>query len=454
MTWIDDYKGNGPWNFTKQYDKPHYNEGNLISNSGEPIWGDAFFADKIDKTPVTPEHHPWCGYWPRPVGVSKDDLAIDADIFILHWSGPATIYGVNFDGVSLSWLGSYQTPGVDTNGLILYEGDLLTIAGAGGVDAELRRISTTAVEGSFPLLSAYNPFNSYDVRTVVNGRLVNGDVGKFYYSDTSTVMVSVHDLVRSKRGFRNTVITGTDSNLYVLYGAVFTWQADWQPITGGHWSSFWNLIEDNICDSTVTSWGGDIKKCYSVQVDECYHGGYLYTVDFSSGSSVLTKTDPTTLNQVARNTDIYSLNRITAHDDKIYVLGGPASATAYIFNVSDLSLVCSIELPAGRAVDGDLEVVGGYLIASTTSYGTSYGTLYKLSLTDLSILDSILSLSGSDTIGIQRLGKLNDTYVSAAWNYGVSVYNIETMGLVDKLELTTIVGEFGYHAQAIAIKYK
>ena len=65
MTWIDDHKGEGPWDFDEQKDKIHYNEGNLISDHDDPVWGDAFFADKIGKTPITPEHHPWCGYWTK-----------------------------------------------------------------------------------------------------------------------------------------------------------------------------------------------------------------------------------------------------------------------------------------------------------------------------------------------------------------------------------------------------
>ena len=61
MTWISDNKGAGPWDFIKQPDKPHYNEGNLISDHDNPVWATDHLS-LFDK-PVTPTHHPWCGYW-------------------------------------------------------------------------------------------------------------------------------------------------------------------------------------------------------------------------------------------------------------------------------------------------------------------------------------------------------------------------------------------------------
>ena len=65
MTWIEDNKDSGPWSFEEQKDKIHYNEGNLISDYDAPVWATDFFADKIGKTPITPEHHPHCGYWTK-----------------------------------------------------------------------------------------------------------------------------------------------------------------------------------------------------------------------------------------------------------------------------------------------------------------------------------------------------------------------------------------------------
>ena len=63
MSWIDDNKGQGPWEFTGQSNKPHYNEGSLISDSDDPTWrtDHLSFSDE----PITPTHHPWCGYWHR-----------------------------------------------------------------------------------------------------------------------------------------------------------------------------------------------------------------------------------------------------------------------------------------------------------------------------------------------------------------------------------------------------
>jgi hypothetical protein len=61
-------KGEGPWDFVQQGDKPHYNEGDLISSSplvtgGSPVWDMA--ENKIGDTPITSIHNPWCGYWTK-----------------------------------------------------------------------------------------------------------------------------------------------------------------------------------------------------------------------------------------------------------------------------------------------------------------------------------------------------------------------------------------------------
>jgi hypothetical protein len=446
LTWISDNKGGGSWPFIPQPDKPHYNEGNLISDHDDPVWKMSFSGE-----PITSIHHPWCGYWTKDY-VPPAPAPPDADIFVSNSAGTYSIYGVHFDGNQLSWLGTYK-PDKDNNGLILYEDNLMIVCGAGGVDAELRSISTNAVGGSFPLLNTYTPFNSYDVRTAIYGWLVNGELGKIYYSDTTTVMVSLNELVRNKRGFRNTVITGTDGNLYVVDASVTWWAADWHPITGTHWSNFWNLIEDNICDTTVESWEGDLVNCSSTVMDLCFHNGYLYTVDFSSYDSPLTKIHPETLETELRYVGSY-YNRVTAYGNRIYTLGGVTSATVYIHNAGNLNLISSQFLPDGRSAgNGDLEVVGNSLIVSTHDYVNPNNTLYKLSLDDLSIIDSISTVTGTGTGG-QRLAAINDTYVAVAWNNGISVYNIETMQLVDRLNTADYDIDLGANAQAIVVKHR
>ena len=61
MSWIDDNKGQGPWEFSERSDKPHYNEGNLISDHNNPVWATDHLS--FSDEPITPTHHPWCGYW-------------------------------------------------------------------------------------------------------------------------------------------------------------------------------------------------------------------------------------------------------------------------------------------------------------------------------------------------------------------------------------------------------
>jgi len=57
MSWIDDNKGSGPWNFTEQSDKPRYNEGDKIATAANPVW-----SNDHSGVPITNEHTP-CGYW-------------------------------------------------------------------------------------------------------------------------------------------------------------------------------------------------------------------------------------------------------------------------------------------------------------------------------------------------------------------------------------------------------
>lgn len=61
VTWVGDNKGAGPWDFVKQSDKLHYNEGNLISDYDDPIWATDHLS--LFDEPITPTHHPHCGYW-------------------------------------------------------------------------------------------------------------------------------------------------------------------------------------------------------------------------------------------------------------------------------------------------------------------------------------------------------------------------------------------------------
>lgn len=66
MSWVDDNKGQGPWEFTEQSDKLHYNEGNLISDHDNPVWATDHLS--FSDEPITPTHHPWCGYWHKGYG--------------------------------------------------------------------------------------------------------------------------------------------------------------------------------------------------------------------------------------------------------------------------------------------------------------------------------------------------------------------------------------------------
>lgn len=57
--WKND-KGLGSWAFTKQPNKPSYNEGDHIATYANPVWS----MEEGSNVPITPTHQP-CGYWTK-----------------------------------------------------------------------------------------------------------------------------------------------------------------------------------------------------------------------------------------------------------------------------------------------------------------------------------------------------------------------------------------------------
>lgn len=94
--WIST-KGEGPWEFDKEINKPRYNEGTHIATVENPLWIDI----TNDHTPITTTHTP-CGYWPvlpysNPV---QPCLVFDSEVYLptvpntigLYASGDAMVY--------------------------------------------------------------------------------------------------------------------------------------------------------------------------------------------------------------------------------------------------------------------------------------------------------------------------------------------------------------------------
>lgn len=78
----DTLNGLGPWPFSPQPNKPHYNEGDIISNAGEDVW-DTIITGRS----ITPQHRPWCGYWFRRTGTGPPPTAPPFATFI-PWTHP------------------------------------------------------------------------------------------------------------------------------------------------------------------------------------------------------------------------------------------------------------------------------------------------------------------------------------------------------------------------------
>lgn len=74
MGWVEDNKGQGPWAFVEQPNRPNYNEGNLISSYDNPLWQ----AGEFSGVPITPTHDP-CGYW------TKNYTPPPSDPYLIAW---------------------------------------------------------------------------------------------------------------------------------------------------------------------------------------------------------------------------------------------------------------------------------------------------------------------------------------------------------------------------------
>lgn len=104
MSWIEDNKGAGPWEFNKSQVEGKYNEGNRISTLGDPIW--SLEDNGLGGIPITPTHYPNCGMWngleaPGPPPITpRPTLAAAPIMDYIEWTpGYGGTYG-RFVGVN------------------------------------------------------------------------------------------------------------------------------------------------------------------------------------------------------------------------------------------------------------------------------------------------------------------------------------------------------------------
>ena len=440
MTWITDNKGAGPWDFVPQPEKCGY-----VNN---PRWTGA---------PASTVDHEPCGYWPKGVGVP-----VNINIYGIFNSGN-TIYMANFDEEQLTLTGYYESPPtVDINGLALYQGDLLTVSGAGAT-AKFKRIRSVP---PFDVVEEFTPFTATDVLTTSNSTLLYiPEIEKYFYltrgADEGRIFRFSKTLAKEARGQNATVITGTDGNLYQFSypSANFgSWNADRRPVTGAFWSTYWRGIPDNVCDSPITAWGSgapeDIKTKYSASNGNgmfVYHQGFLYAALFSGGWAIR-KINTTTLEIVDADNTLPNVRAITAYNGVIYVLQGISDATVYSFDASTLAPITNSGiLPTGDANGVLLATAEGVTVLTPAGVGTEKGSFYLLDLSSLSILKQVVTGLSTDThLSYQVLAIFDSTWLLGGTNGGLNVVNRNDFSLFDYIN--PLIGAPYYSQQHIIVQ--
>lgn len=439
MSWVDDNKGAGPWAFTEQQDVWGYvNNPRWTDTPGPPV---SYTGRESEEPQVwTPsgsgrldfdssDHKP-CGHWhktmPAPPG------AAGANIYGLFES-TARIWAVYFDGKRLTYKGVYVPPSGRLSGLVLYRDELLTVAGV-GASASLRQINTQPVNNILNLIQETYPFNQYDFVTISKNNLSCGAGGIFFTSPNDQRIIRLDDnLIKQARGCPGTVVNGTDGHLYVADGTYASWADPGRrrPIIGEYWPAYWKLIEDDLCDSPVVDWG--VGTCYpanATRLNHLYYSGSLYLSYFASPQSRLRKIDPVSL-EIDASVSVSYGYRFIIEGNTVYMQHGLTNCIIKSYSTSEFVLKNTLVLPEGRR--GDIKYMGGYLIVITSPYAAGGADIYKINPSDLSIVDSLML---DESFLYQRLCKIDDQYIVAGRNTGVSVFSIDPLSLVADLELS------------------
>lgn len=427
MAW-QDCKDSGPWPFDPQADKPCYNIGSGIACNDNPVWS----MEEGSGIPVSPVHSHSCGYWTSMPAESLEGTEVN--IYGLFVSFPhCEIYSVLFDGETLAYVNSYYAPSESLTGLAQYDGNLITIANS-GASASLRIIDPT----SLALINETYPFGEHDFADTSNAHLVGSET-MFLVTPVDRSYIKLQDLSKVGKGFLGTVVLGTDGNMHAAMPYYSSWNfganpLDFRPVSGSTWSQMWSTVPGNVYDGPVVNWGdGTCFPSNNTVVYPFYHEGQLYLSYFVSPNARINIADPVALEIELSGSTNYS-NRMIIQGDTIYTLGGFQDCRVFTYDKTTLAYISqSDKMESGRAF-GDLVVMSGKLIISTTSITPTHGGLYKINLDTLEIEDQII-FSVDEPNDYSRLCKINERYVVAGREGGVAVFDVIDMELVDYINI-------------------
>lgn len=297
MSWVDDNKGQGPWNFTEQPNKWGY-----LNN---PRWVDAPFqpAGNYNNNPEeepqiwTPEkssivvadgsvHHP-CGHWHKE---KTGEIFLYASIFGNFMKALSTkidfIAGVYYDGQKrkLSYIGNYKDEDDKSlQALDTYGSDIIAIEGI-GASAQILQISSIAINGHFPVVKRFNTLDQYDITGEAGATIIHNTNNVYFITSTTGVLLK-HDFTLNnlKRGYYGTcAYSPLDGALYVcnfipVLGNV------WKDVPNGGSNGYWKYIENQTTDSPISIWGADTARAIrSLKTTLLYHNNYIYIAQWQS----------------------------------------------------------------------------------------------------------------------------------------------------------------------------
>lgn len=465
MTWIDDNKGQGPWDFEPQQNKwgylnnprwqntplrPHINYDNYEFNEPQvwtPTRTDGPYSVEDEKV-----HYP-CGHWHKTY-----TPPIVADIFWQLSRGDDSVVGVVFDepSMTLTYAGIYQ-PGVHMTGMEFY-GDNLIIPTGSGVTANIHEINP-----SLNLEATYTPFNQYDKESAIdNGRVIVRDSDVFFYMPMSTdsferIIRLDSSLARVARYIPQTIVIGTDLNYYAFKYAwgVSGWPPAYGvPITGGSWTAFWEMIPDGLFDAiaAVAYGAGTVISGASTSGNMSCDVDYLYITSWATPNSNIKKFNPTTGTIDAAV--IPSKWGITSvcYGSYLYVVCGNTTADLIQFRKSDLTELIDLPLPYGMGSaspnESIIEMNGKLIVVNAQYIPADESAMYKIDPISMTI-DQTAIITDATRGGPQCINNLNNKYILVGFNTCLVLYDFDSMEELCYLDRPNIGVSYPYYSTYI-----
>lgn len=449
MSWIDDNKNAGPWDFMPQADRAHYNEGNLISGSDDPVWSTDHLVS--DDPLITPTHDPHCGYWTKKF-IPKDSLLLAGNIYGVTGDGGA-LYSVYFDGRTLKWVGKYITDVGVIRGLAWYDERLITIQKSSDIDARLYHIDPATLQ----LCDVTYPFNYYDItRDDYIGFIRKAGSNILYAcSPKDYTIIKFQNLQKQGRGHLGIVRTGTDGNKYVLHGYRNpNWCFDdrFIPVTGANWTNQWTRIPDNRtkspCLTLIPTPPPHCDCGFSNGISGAYYDNYLYTLAIGAVGG-LKKIDNY---ETEIDVSIITQDHLAAGGSKLFVAGGAGGRLTVKSYDAGTLILTGAESSLLTGYTAGIVYMNGYLyfLYEYEALGIEWGLL-RLDPDTLEV-NAFLPMQDSGRIHYHILKRLDSVHLVAGRWDGLCVINTEHMYIVDDINLeehgceehNDIMGMYGY----------